>query len=205
MAQRLGVDWRYYRLADRSPRRVWSVVDSLSADRARKTVQLWTVPAFFPIMFELTVLFAAFSAFFAWQIMNGLPRWHHPMFNWDRFSRVTNDGFFLAIEARDPRFSEKETHDLLDETGGSTSRSCTRIEMLRGFLLIFVLVQDRHRGDLRFSRQNIAPRRWEIFPDMVRQQKVRAQSPIDFFSDGRGPRLPIASTVPIGYEMPMPD
>jgi hypothetical protein len=77
-----------------------------------------TVPAFFPIMFELTVLFSAFSAFFAWQIMNGLPRWHHPLFNWDRFSRVTNDGFFLAIEARDRRFSEMETHDLLVETGG---------------------------------------------------------------------------------------
>ena len=43
---------------------------------------------------------------------------------------------------------------------------------------------------------------WEIFPDMVRQQKVRAQSPIDFFADGRGPRLPIANTVPIGYEPP---
>ena len=77
-----------------------------------------TVPAFFPIMFELTVLFSAFSAFFANLIMNGLPRWHHPIFNWDRFSRVTNDGFFLAIEARDPRFSEMETHDLLLETGG---------------------------------------------------------------------------------------
>ena len=64
------------------------------------------------------MLFAAFSAFFAWQIMNGLPRWHHPLFNWDRFSRVTNDGFFLAIEARDPRFSETETHDLLVVTGG---------------------------------------------------------------------------------------
>src|SRR5207248_1141448 len=56
-----------------------------------------TVPAFFPIMFELTVLFAAFSAFFANLIMNGLPRWHHPIFNWDRFARATNDGFFLAI------------------------------------------------------------------------------------------------------------
>jgi len=45
------------------------------------------------------VLFAAFSAFFANLIMNGLPRWHHPIFNWDRFARATNDGFFLAIEA----------------------------------------------------------------------------------------------------------
>src|SRR4029077_4761543 len=77
-----------------------------------------TVPAFFPIMFELTVLFAAFSAFFANLIMNGLPRWHHLIFSCDRVARATNDGFFLAIEARDPRFSELETHDLLLETGG---------------------------------------------------------------------------------------
>jgi hypothetical protein len=69
-------------------------------------------------MFELTVLFAAFAAFFAWQIMNRLPRWNHPMFNWDRFSRVSNDGFFLAIEARDPRFTENGVYELLEQTGG---------------------------------------------------------------------------------------
>jgi hypothetical protein len=77
-----------------------------------------TAPAFFPIMFELTVLFASFAAFFAWQIMNGLPRWHHPIFNWERFGRVTNDGFFLAIEARDPRFTEMEARELLERSGG---------------------------------------------------------------------------------------
>ena len=76
------------------------------------------VPAFFPIMFELTVLFGAFAAFFAWQGMNGLPRWYHPLFNWERFSRVTNDGFFLAIEARDPRFTENGVRELLEQTGG---------------------------------------------------------------------------------------
>ena len=83
-----------------------------------KPVDWRTVPAFFPIMFELTVLFSAFAAFFAWQIMNGLPRWHHPIFNWERFSRATNDGFFLVIEARDPRFTELEARDLLESTGG---------------------------------------------------------------------------------------
>jgi len=77
-----------------------------------------TVPAFFPIMFELTVLLASFSAFFAWQLMNGLPRWYHPMFNWGRFSGVSNDGFFLAIEARDPRFTEVEARELLERSGG---------------------------------------------------------------------------------------
>src|SRR3982074_901116 len=75
-----------------------------------------TVPAFFPIMFELTILFASFAAFFAWQLMNGLPRWYHPMFNWERFKSATNDGFFLAIEARDPRFTEIEARELLERS-----------------------------------------------------------------------------------------
>lgn len=83
-----------------------------------KPVNWKTVPAFFPIMFELTVLFAAFTAFFSVLIMNGLPRWYHPVFNWERFKRVTNDGFFLAIEARDPRFTESEVVQLLEQTGG---------------------------------------------------------------------------------------
>ena len=83
-----------------------------------KPRNFFTVPAFFPIMFELTVLFAAFAAFFAWILMNGLPRWYHPVFNWERFKRATNDGFFLIIEARDPRFTELEARELLEKTGG---------------------------------------------------------------------------------------
>src|SRR6202030_4681922 len=42
----------------------------------------------------------------------------------------------------------------------------------------------------------------EVFPDMVRQPKVRAQAPLGFFADGRGARVPVAGTIPIGYEMP---
>src|ERR1700747_1036822 len=84
-----------------------------------KPVNFFTVPAFFPIMFELTVLFSAFTAFFSLLIMNGLPRWYHPVFNWHRFSRATNDGFFLIIEARDPRFTELEARELLEQSGGS--------------------------------------------------------------------------------------
>jgi hypothetical protein len=83
-----------------------------------KPLNFFTVPAFFPIMFELTVLFSAFAAFFAVLIMNGLPRPNHPMFNWNRFGRVTNDGFFLAIEARDPRFTEVEARELFERSDG---------------------------------------------------------------------------------------
>jgi hypothetical protein len=31
---------------------------------------------------------------------------------------VSNDGFFLAIEARDPRFTENAVYELLEQTGG---------------------------------------------------------------------------------------
>lgn len=43
----------------------------------------------------------------------------------------------------------------------------------------------------------------EIFPDMVRQPKVKAQAPSSFFADGRGSREPIAGTVPLGYHEPV--
>jgi len=42
----------------------------------------------------------------------------------------------------------------------------------------------------------------ELFPDMVRQPKVKAQVPSGFFADGRGSREPVAGTVPVGYAEP---
>ena len=43
-----------------------------------KPTNLFTVPAFFPIMFEFTVLISAFTATFGMLIMNGLPRLNQP-------------------------------------------------------------------------------------------------------------------------------
>jgi mono/diheme cytochrome c family protein len=76
--------------------------------------------------------------------------------------------------------------------------------MLRGFLLISLLLTIAGVAVLGFRGQKGTNEPWEIFPDMVRQMKVRAQAPLDFFADGRGPREPINGTVPIGYEMPNP-
>lgn len=42
----------------------------------------------------------------------------------------------------------------------------------------------------------------EIFPDMDRQLKYKAQKPADFFGDGRVARPPVDGTVPIGYRIP---
>jgi hypothetical protein len=73
---------------------------------------------FFPVMYELTILFSAFGATFGMILRNGLPRLHHPIFNWSRFAKVSDDKFFIVIESRDPNFSETKTKALLDEIGG---------------------------------------------------------------------------------------
>jgi len=76
--------------------------------------------------------------------------------------------------------------------------------MLRGFLLISLLLTIAAVAVLGFRGDKRTSEPWELFPDMVRQMKVRAQSPLGFFADGRGPRMPVNGTVPIGYEMPKP-
>src|SRR5438128_10629459 len=76
--------------------------------------------------------------------------------------------------------------------------------MLRGFLLISLLLTIAAVAVLGFRGEKTTNEPWEIFPDMVRQIKLRAQSPLNFFADGRGPRMPVNGTVQIGYEMPKP-
>lgn len=74
---------------------------------------------FVPIMFELGVLLTAFMCIFGMLALNGLPRFHHPLFSHERFYRVGNDRFFIAIEANDPNFDPVKTKKLLEEAGGT--------------------------------------------------------------------------------------
>jgi mono/diheme cytochrome c family protein len=74
--------------------------------------------------------------------------------------------------------------------------------MIRGFLLLSLLFAIALVAVFGFRGQTSTGSPLEIFPDMVRQMKVRAQAPLGLFADGRGPRTPVTGTVPIGYEMP---
>lgn len=74
---------------------------------------------FIPIMFELGVLFTAFACLIGMLALNGLPRFHHPLFGHERFYRTSNDRFIIAIEADDPNFDPQKTRALLEQAGGT--------------------------------------------------------------------------------------
>jgi hypothetical protein len=76
----------------------------------------WSLPANIPVIFELTVLLAALTAFVGVWALNRLPKLYHPLFNVARFRRVTDDRFFIVIEAADAKFDLKGSLALLEGT-----------------------------------------------------------------------------------------
>jgi hypothetical protein len=85
-----------------------------------KPTDFFTLPAYFPVMFELTILFSAFTVLFGLLAFMNLPRWNHPLFTSQKFAKFSDDTFFLCIEARDPLFSTEGTKALLTGAGAKS-------------------------------------------------------------------------------------
>jgi len=84
---------------------------------------LFNFPAWVPVLFELTVLLAAFGAVFGMFYLNGLPRFNHPLFNSENFKKATDDGFFVCIESEDPQFEPEKVQKLLADAGATNIES----------------------------------------------------------------------------------
>jgi hypothetical protein len=77
----------------------------------------FSLPAFVPPAYELTILFSAFVAVFGMLFLNGLPAPYHPLFNVPRFALATREKFFLVIEATDPQYDYEETKSFMESLG----------------------------------------------------------------------------------------
>ena len=79
----------------------------------------------FPIMYELTILLAAFGTLGGMFLTNMLPQHYNPLFNSSQFLEVSGDRLSIAIEARDDQFDPIATRRFLEEIGGQDIEEVT--------------------------------------------------------------------------------
>lgn len=111
-----------------------AAVISYPLNIAGRPLNSW--PSFVPITFELGVLGAALSAFFALLALCGLPSPYHPIFTADSFDLETKGKFFLCIEASDRHFRYDETRQFLASLGAR------RVEPVEHWSRRYVLASD---------------------------------------------------------------
>lgn len=170
---------------------------------------LWSIPANVPIMFELTVLLSAITTLVGMLLLNNLPLPSHPLDQVRRFARVTDDKFFLIIQAIDPKFDEAETKALLEATHPVAVESIkedrvTEDRMPSGLVygLIIVAVASvvpfALAAKARYSKGPST--RIHLIQDMDSQPKYKAQRENSFFADNRADRPVIDGTVAVDEE-----
>ncbi|QDT94070.1 quinol:electron acceptor oxidoreductase subunit ActD [Gimesia algae] len=167
---------------------------------------LFSIPASIPITFELSVLLSAFGAFLGMLGLNQLPKLYNPMFKSQAFRRVTNDRFFISMDATDPKFSEIDTGEFLkslnplhvedfwsDVESPKLPRSLVLGLSLVGVLLIMPPALVAYKRSTTTNTPRI-----HIVPDMDFQPKLKTQNTTSIFADGREVRPHIEGTIPRG-------
>lgn len=84
---------------------------------------LLSIPAFIPVIFELTILLSAFGAVFGMLLLNRLPMMYRPLFKVPSVRRATEDRIVIVVEAIDPKFDVNEVSALLKANGARDVRS----------------------------------------------------------------------------------
>ncbi len=167
-----------------------------------------SLPAFMPVAFELTVLFASFGAFFGMWALNGLPKFSNPVFTDPRFDRVTDDRFFLYVDSKDDQFDQGGVEKLLGDTetdyvqtvvdDDSSDKVPKPFFMMWGLVVGLSVIPLLIVLKMRVS--NSSQPRFHVFYDMDFSPAKDAQQYSTLFRDGRAMRPDVPGTVARGEE-----
>ena len=171
----------------------------------------WSWPAFVPVSFELTVLFASVLSTLTMIILYfQFPNTAHPLHDTQYMKHISSNKFGLSIQAEDPKFDEKLVRGFLKSVGGKeiTAVFFEPEEINHGqklfdlkFIGVLAVVALTVSAATYFTLNKLMymqPFNW-----MMVQNKLKAQQPSELFKDGIGMRPPVEGTVARGF-MPYP-
>ncbi|WP_243317527.1 quinol:electron acceptor oxidoreductase subunit ActD [Geothrix paludis] len=162
--------------------------------------------AFIPIMFEVTVLFATFTAGLGMLfLLNKLPFFGHPVLSSKSIKGITRDRYVLAVEAESEAFDSAAAARTLQAAGAieiealpapDRSPFLTSDYILRtlGGIFIACVVAGLAMYFATKWFPVLAPMKY-----MHEQPRLNAQKASDFFKDGHGMQQPVPGTVARGY------
>jgi hypothetical protein len=102
----------------------WTSVIDYPLNIGGRPLNSW--PAFAIPTFETTILLAALATVGGMFVLNGFPTPYHPVFNVEAFrEKASSTGFFLCVEATDPRFDRQATGKFLEGLG---ARAISEVE-----------------------------------------------------------------------------
>jgi mono/diheme cytochrome c family protein len=167
---------------------------------------LWALPANIPVTFELIVLLSALTAFGGVLVLNRLPQFWHPALTASRFVRATTDGFFISVEAADPKFDLVLTDYFLQSLGAQSVETCrypaAGREVPPGiYWALVVVVLLCLLPPLWIARTRLVVSgtpRVRAFTDMALQPKYQEQQASPLFADGRAMRPQVPGTIALG-------
>jgi mono/diheme cytochrome c family protein len=167
---------------------------------------LFSWQAFVPVIFEVTVLFATFTAGLAMLFaFNKLPFFGHPVLHSKAIKDITRDKLALSIEATSTDFAAQAARQALLDSGAESveivpvpvwDRSLSLVGFLRTIAAIVAACVVAGAG--LFAAEKLIP----VLPPMLHmhnQPKLNAFRESAFFADGRGMRPSVAGTVARGH------
>lgn len=168
---------------------------------------IFSFPAYIPILFEITVLFASVGTVLAMLLFFfKLPNNTHPLHGTNYMKAVVRDKYGISIAADDKLFVEEEVINLFKELGSTEIIPIYFDELEINYknkifepkFIMFLAVAFILTSGATYVTLNklmfMVPFDW-----MSNQEKVIPQSKSMFYSDGFGMRIPVEGTIARGH------